>query len=215
MKFDIITIGVLSILITGVASAQAPCVPPSGGKCLTASQYTAVQDALKELDTIHKAPAVVTTKDKITIITDWQGRVYTSGGQTDIKTPGPNQLHMNVTLGPTVNRDLVMTLPTSVYYRDKPPDPMFRLRIRAQVNLLLPELFNTATGDTRRFYDAGVSWDFFHLGVFNAAAYTGVFSSGGGLGMDLTRNWGVYAGYALVYDGWRSSVALGSYISFN
>lgn len=188
--------------------ASVECVPPPGGKCLTKEQLDGVKKALEELDKIHKSPAVVTTEDKIVIVSDWDGRVYVNGGTT---VP----LRLKVRIGDTIDRDMLMTLPAVVNYRPKPPDPMFRLRIRAQAGVFVPELVMTATGNKQNFLEAGMGWDFFHLGPVNAAAFTGVRSFGGGLGVDLTRNFGPYVGYSLVYDGWRSSVQTGVYFSFN
>jgi len=102
-------------------------------------------------------------------------------------------------------------LPIRVYYRPKPPDPMFRLRLRAQAGILLPMIWKDAKGG----WDAGLSFDFFHVGDVNVAAYTGVRSAGGGVGLDLTRNFGPYVGYSLVYDGFASGVLAGAFFSFN
>ena len=200
----------LGVFLFGLhASADdAPCVPPPGGKCLSAQQLDEVKKALVELDSIHKAPAVVTTPDTVVIVQDWDGRVYTNGGQTN-----PIRLHLK--LGDTVDRDMALTLPTQVYVRPKPPEPMFRLRIRAQAGILVPQLVNSLTGDKQAFWDAGIGWDFFHWKALNVAAYTGVRSVGGGLGLDITRNFGPYVGYSLIYDGLRSSVQTGIYFSFN
>jgi hypothetical protein len=197
------------LTFSSVAHAEdVPCVPPAGGKCLTKDQLENIQKALLELDKLHKSPAVVTSPDSVVIIQDWDGRVYTNGGQT-------NPIRLKLQLGDTVNRDMALTLPTQVYYRPQPPDPMFRLRVRAQAGILVPELIRTVTGDKQSFWDAGIGWDFFHWNAFNVAAYTGVRSFGGGVGMDVTRNFGPYVGYSLVYDGWRSSVQTGIYFSFN
>ena len=201
------------LLASSVAAADdaAPppeCVPPPGGKCLTKEQFDGVKKALEELDGIHKSPVVVTTDDKVVIVNDWEGRVYVNGG-----TSAP--LRMKVRIGDTVDRDVEMTLKPVVNYRPKPPDPMFRLRVRAQVGVLVPELVRTAGGTRQDFWDGGIGWDFFHVGAFNLAAYTGIRSVGGGFGVDITRNFGTYAGYALVYDDWRSSVHTGVFFAFN
>jgi len=92
---------------------------------------------------------------------------------------------------------------------------MFRLRIRAQVGILIPQMIQTFDGDKRRFWDSGLGWDFFHLDDFNVALYTGVNSLGGGIGYDLTRNFGLYGGYAFVYSGLQSSIITTIYFSFN
>lgn len=186
---------------------EQPCVPPSGGKCLTADQYEAVKKALRELDDVHDSPAVLKVEQPVVIVQDWQGRVYVNGGD---QKPIPVKLK----IGQHIDRDLAVTLETRVFYREKPPDPMFRLRIRAQAGLLIPQLVK-AVDEKQNFFDAGVGLDFFHLGPVNVSANLGVFSSGGGLGLDLTKNFGVLAGYALAYDGWKSGALGGVYFSFN
>lgn len=195
----------LSVAIASRAATAADCIPPDGGKCLDKEQLEAVKKAVRELDSIHSAAAEVTIQDPVVIVHDWDGRVYVNGGPS-------RPIRAKLTVGPTVERDLTVTVPVQVYYRDKPPDPMFRLRIRAQAHVLPIEAFRPGVS---RFWDAGVGWDFFHLGPVNAALFTGVYSAGGGLGLDVTRNFGFYAGYSLVYDGLRSTAAAGAYMSFN
>ena len=191
-----------------ITNAKAECVPPEGGKCLTKDQFEAVKSNLAELDSIHKYPAVVNTNDEIIIIHDWNGRVYTNGGDK-------NPLSFKLYIGETIERDMAIVLPTKVYYRPKPPDPMFRLRIRAQVGLIALEFTKITTGKIQNLFDAGLGWDFFHYKNANVAVYTGMRSVGAGVGFDLTRNFGPYIGYSLVYDGFRSSAQAGFYMSFN
>ncbi len=188
--------------------ARAECVPPEGGKCLNYIQFEQLKAALRELDSIKKSPAVVTTAGQIIIIRDWDGRVYVNGGE---KEP----LKMKLTIGETVDRDLAVVLPTQILYRPKPPDPMFRLRIRAQIGILALDLPKTSREDFTKFLDAGIGWDFVHYKEFNLSAYTGIRSAGAQIGMDLTRNFGPFVGYSMVYDGFRPNVLLGTYWSFN
>ncbi len=195
-----------SLLTT--SAVHADCVPEPGGVCLSAVELEEVKKALLELDSIHKSPAVVTTSDKIVIIHDWKGRVYVNGGET-------KPLRYKLKIGETIDRDLVAKVDTQVHYRPKPPDPMFRLRIRAQLGLLLPEMSESFGGQWKDFIDAGIGWDFFHYKMFNVSAYTGVRSAGAGIGLDVTKNFGPYIGYSFVYDGFRSSVMFGTYVSFN
>ena len=122
---------------------------------------------------------------------------------------------MKLRLGKTIERDMAVILPTRVYYRPKPPDPMFRLRVRAQIGILIPELIKTFTGNVQSFWDGSLGLDFFHFKTANVAIYAGVRSVGIGPGIDLTKNFGITSGYAFVYDGFRSSIFLSSYFSFN
>lgn len=197
------------LLLTSRNAYAEECVPPSGGKCLNDSQWSQVKEALKELDSIKKSEVSGQFLDSIEIVHDWDGRVYVNGG--DGKTGKP--IRMRVTLG-TIDRTLSVTLPTNVYYRERPPDPMFRFRIRAQVGILLPNVWS-GNGEKSSFMDAGVGWDFFHLGPVNLDVSTGISAVGAGVGFDFTKNWGIRAGYALTYRDFRSSAILGTYFSFN
>lgn len=208
MKKIFISTLIATIAIARCVEAQEPC-PPPGGRCFNKRQLENVQKAVKELDEIHDSPAKVTIEDPITIVHDWAGRVYINGGDS-------KPVRMKLKLGSTIDRDLAVTLPTKVYYQPKPPDPMFRLRVRAQFGLLPLQLASTISGKSKEmFFDAGLGWDFFHLGILNTAIYTGVYSSGIGLGLDFTRNFGPYVGYSLIYDGFKSAVWAGIYFSLN
>jgi len=200
----------LAASLAGPAFADdpAPCVPEPGGKCLTKDQFESVKKALVELDAIHKSPLTVTTSDSVAIVSDWDGRTYVNGGAT-------KPLRFKVKIGDTVDRDVDVVLTSTVFYRPKPPDPMFRLRIRAQAGILAPELIRTVGGDKQSFWDCWMSFDFFHLGVVNLAVNAGVRSASAGPGLDLTRNFGITGGYAFTYDGFRSSVFAATYFSFN
>jgi hypothetical protein len=197
---------VLLALFPSAASAQ-DCVPPSGGKCLSADQFGSVKSALEELDGIKKAEMTGEVLDPVVIVHDWDERVYVNGGDG-------KPIRMRVRVG-TVDRTLAVKLPTTVYYREKPADPMFRLRFRAQVGVLPVELYRTATGTKQQFWDAGFGLDFFHVGLVNLSLNVGAASSGLGLGFDLTKNFGLTVGYAAVYDGLRSGAFAGAYFSFN
>lgn len=198
----------LPILISSVALAQDPPCIPCDGKCLTSEQVKKLQDALDELDDIHKSPAIGEFQDPIVIIRDWDGRIYVDGGSE-------RPLRLKIRIGKHVDRDMEVQLNSRVWYRSEPEPPMFRLRIRAQVGILIPEIAKTISGEEEAFWDGGVGWDFFHLDIFNLAAFTGIRSAGIGPGIDLTKNFGVYAGYSFVYDGMKSSILTTAYFSFN
>jgi hypothetical protein len=156
------------------------------------------------LENIHDSPAVVTI-EPIILIRDWENRVYINGQE---KKP----IKLKLKIGSAIDRDMEMQLPIQVYYREAPPPPMFRLRIRAQIGFLSTPLFNSSIKDV---LDGGVGWDFFGLWGFNASAYTGVRSFGLQVGYDLTKNFGLTGGYHFIYDGFRGTGALQAYFSFN
>lgn len=188
------------------AAQQPPCVPCEG-KCLTPDQVGKLRQTVDELDDIHKSPVSIQA-DPVVVVRDWDGRVYVNGG-------AGQPLRMKVKVGKHIDRDVLVTMDVRVSYRPEPPSPLLRLRLRAQAGLLIPQAMQTASGDKQAFWDAGIGWDFLHYGILNLAAYTGVRSLGAGPGLDLTKNFGLYAGYALVYDGFKSSVLATAYFSFN
>lgn len=189
--------------------AQICECPPEGGICLTKEQRAQVTAAIEELDDIKNSKAEVEILEPIIIIRDWEDRVYINGGE---KKP----IKLKLRIGKTINRDMEMTLPIQVGYREEPPDPMFRLRIRAQAGFLIPTIFESPIKEhILDGMDAGIGWDFFHLDLVNLSVYTGIRSVGGGLGLDLTKNFGPYLGYSLVYDGLKSNALAGIYFSFN
>jgi hypothetical protein len=193
------------LLCCNAAGAQTPPpapVPASGGVCLTAEEKQKVVAAVQELKKIKDSPAVLKIQDPVEIISDWDGRVYLQ-----------QKIPAKLTIGDTIDRDLVITLDSKVAYRPKPPDPMFRLRIRAQAGVLIPQLFQTDSGWNK--YDAQLALDFWHIGVVNVNVATGIRSAGGGVGIDLTKNFGPFLNYALVYDGFKSGILIGGYFSFN
>jgi hypothetical protein len=193
--------------------ASSPC--PEGYKCLTQEELEQIISALKEYDNVRTSKAEVIVEEPIIIIHDWENRVYVNGGD---KKP----IKMKLKIGEHIDRDMEVTLPVRVHYREEPPSPPFRLRIRAQAGILPIQTVNSfETGENyQSFADAGIGWDFLHFGFLganflNLAAYTGIRSLGGGLGFDLTKNFGVYGGYSLVYDGLQSDALISAYFSFN
>lgn len=201
---------IFSLSVSSVSLAQdlpTPCVPCLG-KCLTGKQVDKIHEALDELDDIHNSPAVLEFQDQIVIIKDWDGRVYVNGGDEQ-------PLRLKIKIGKHVDRDMLVKIDSRIWYRPEPESPMFRLRIRAQAGILVPETIETLTGNRKAFWDGGVGWDFFHVGIVNFAAFTGIRSAGIGPGIDLTKNFGVYTGYSFVYDGLKSSALTSVYFSFN
>lgn len=201
---------IFCLLFPGLLFAQESCpIQDEGGICLSKEEKEKVKEALKELDEIHSSPAELSI-EPIIIIRDWENRVYINGQE---KKP----LKLKLKIGSTIERDLEVELPVKLSYREAPPPPMFRLRIRAQVGFLSTPLVNLLddSADISRVLDGGVGWDWFGISEFNSAVYTGVRSSGLQVGYDLTKNFGLTGGFHLMYDGFKGTGALQLYFSFN
>jgi hypothetical protein len=197
------SIFLLALLTTPRAFAQEP---GAGGVCITEEQKEKLRKAILELDAIKNSPAEITVKEPIVIVRDWQDRVYINGGE---KKP----IQLKLKMGETIERDMSVTLPVMTYYREKPPDPMFRLRIRAQAGFLVPDLFKKDISVPERM-DAGLGFDFFHINILNLSVYVGARSTGIGPGVDITRNFGVYSNFSIKYDGFTLGNLTGAYFSF-
>lgn len=201
---------------TDISAADGVACPKevleSGGICLTKDQRDKLSEAVLELQDIHGSKAEIELQEPIVIIRDWEDRIFVNGGE---KKP----IELKLRVGKHIDRDLEVQLPIQVFYREEPPDPMFRLRIRAQLGILVPQLIKTVgdRNDLEPFWDAGVGWDFFHIQnlSLNVAAYTGIRSAGLGAGLDLTKNFGIYAGYGIMYDGWDHTLLTSVYFAFN
>jgi hypothetical protein len=195
---------ILALLYPSLALAQEP---PPGGVCLTQEQKEILKKVVDELEEIKSSKAEIKATEPIIIVRDWQDRVFINGGEA-------KPIKLKLTLGKTIDRDMELTLPIQVHYREKPPDPMFRLRIRAQAGFLIPMLFEDLERIDRSV-DAGIGWDIFHLDSFNFAINTGIRSAGAGVGIDVTKNFGFQGSYALVYSGFESGALVSTYFSFN
>lgn len=196
-------------MVLAATTASAQDCPPQYAVCLTEEERKKVLQAVSDLKDIRYSKAELEFKDPVMVVRDWDDRVYVNGGST-------RPLRLKLRIGKTVDRDLEASVPVHVSYRERPPDPVLRLRIRAEAGVLLPAVVDAIRDDggAYRALDAGVGWDFLHLGDVNLSLHTGIRSSGGGVGLDLTRNFGPYVGYSLIYDGFRSSVLAGAYFSF-
>lgn len=173
------------------------------GTCLSHDDSRKVAEALRELKQIKESEARIEFRDPVVIVRDWDDRVYVNGGEA-------RPLRLTLRVG-TVERDMEAVVPVQVGYRERPPDPPFRLRLRAQAGILMPALLRRPKDG----FDAGFGFDFFHLGELNLAVHAGFRSAGCGVGLDVTKNFGPYVGYSVVYDGWSSGILSGVYMSFN
>jgi hypothetical protein len=143
------------------------------------------------------------TADSVTIVVDKDGRVYGSGDD-----PKPYKLHIdwcNYQIDVKSQIKLVVAQKTEPTYG-------FRFRMKAALGYLPVEAFSEK--DAGRGVDGGMLFEPAFWQWANINAYVGVRSVGAGLGFDLTRNFGLYAGYAMAWGTWRSNPHAALYFSF-
>jgi hypothetical protein len=198
-------------LLPSVAYAEEFVCPPTYAVCLTEEQLIKVTEAVKELDEIKSSEAELSFLEPIVIIRDNEGRVYTSGGS---KKP----VKLKLKIGKVIDRDLEAELPVKISYRDEPveDESLFRFRVRAQIGLLAPEVIQSIRdNEFQAFWNVSAGLDFFYIGAFNIAAVIGSDGVGGGVGVDITKNFGTYVAPIVKYEDWSGSLDLGVYMAFN
>lgn len=138
------------------------------------------------------------TLDPITIVEDKDGRVYGTGAEPRPYTVKVSWCNYDITGTGNVN---------VIVARREPSTWGFRFRLKAQSGFLFTEALKEKSVVSG--IDAGVLAEGFYYKNLNLNLMAGFRSAGVALGLDLTRNFGVHAGYALSYDGFRSNPVLG------
>lgn len=161
------------------------------GTCVSPQDLEAFLELAEErkcLDT--QSPNILI--DPINIVVDKQGRIFYSG-----KGPKPFKLKMKWCHYEMEAQGEVKVLAAV----QEPPTYGFRLRPKAYTGLLLAEPFRKGRKATDAIDAAGLMLDPFYVKYFNLNFHVGFRSVGVGVGMDIFRSFGVYAGYALAWDG--------------
>ncbi len=145
--------------------------------------------------------------DPIQIIVDKQGRVFFTGADPKPYTLKMTWCDYEITARGKVNVVAAMRQP-SIWG--------FRLRPKAYMGILPSEVFYDSNDprDLGDFMDAGVMVDFLYYDWANLNAAMGYRSVGAGGGIDLTENFGSYAGYAVTWGSWHHNVNIGLWFSF-
>jgi hypothetical protein len=186
-----------SILLTHPALAEecpadSTCVPPEDMHVFV----TLLREKKCQQET---SPAFVL--DPVVIITDKDGRVFTNGGQ-----PRPYTIRMH-----WCGYDVTGTGQVDVVAARIPePSWGWRFRVKAALGVLLADLVSHGTNGL----DGGLLLEPFFFRWTNVNGYVGVRSVGGGFGFDLTRNFGLYAGYATTWNDWQHNPHVSAYFSF-
>lgn len=213
MKSFLLFLSALSLVAVSVearAEDIPPC-PPEYEICLTKDKYEKVVRAVEELDSIKKAEAEIVFKEPVVIVRDWEDRVYVNGGEK-------NPIKATVKVGPAISRDMSLVLPTRVTFRPEPPEPQFafRARVRASFGIMIPEIVKTAKeGELHDFWAAGLDLDFVKIDLFNINVHVGSAGFGGGVGVDITKNFGVGINALCNWGEWTPTASMGVYFALN
>jgi hypothetical protein len=201
--FSLVLVG--SFLPT-VAADAAECGPPS--TCVPE------EDMDLFLKMAREKKCLLDTKptfdlDPVNIIIDREGRVFFSGAE-----PHPYALRMTWCDYAVEAKGKVEVIAAM-----REPDIWgFRFRPKAYISALPFEAFYTdPTLDDLRVHDlidAGAMVDFLYYDWVNLDVAVGFRSLGGGIGFDLTSNFGAYAGYSLTWGDWNHNLNLGLWFSF-
>lgn len=176
-------------------ACQGTCVPPEDMKSLVASAK------LKSCMN-HTQPTI--ESDSITIVTDKDGRVFFSGA-----APHPYTLRMK-----WCEYELEAKSTIHVVAAMQPaPTSGFRLRPKAYLGYALAEPLRT-NGQARDGLDAGLAEEILYWRNLNLNVAVGVRTFGAGLGIDIFRSFGAYAGYAMTWDGFRANPLVSLWFAF-
>lgn len=183
--------------------------PVKGEECAGGSQCIPPQDMEKIREVLVEKKCLQTEKpsftlDPITIVTDEKGRVFYTGAD-----PNPYKIKMkwcNYEAEGTGKVNLVAGL--------KEPQTLgFRFRPKAYLGYLpLEPLTYQKTGTEG--IDAGLMLDFFHWQFANVNVAVGFRSFGLGAGIDVTQNFGLYAGYAMSWKDWNHNLNAAFWFAF-
>lgn len=182
----------------------------TSGTCEAPSECVSEKD-MDTILTILEDRACLATRlpklkvDPIQIVVDKEGRVFYSGAE-----PQPFVLKMswcNFELEARGKVDVVVAM-------REPPIWGFRFRPKAYMGLLPTEALHRDRPDFEDLVDAGFLTDFLYYDWANLNLAVGYRSVGLGVGIDLTENFGSYAGYSLTWKGGNHNLNLSLTFSF-
>jgi hypothetical protein len=154
---------------------------------------------LHEKQCLQTTPPVFAL-DPITITTDKDGRIFTSGTPYKLRMTWCSYDVQGVG---SVKAQAAILIP---------PEYGFRFRPKAYLGYLPLEALEDKKAGSG--IDAGLLIDFLHWKWSNLNAAVGVRSGGLGVGVDITRNFGAYVGYAITWGSWRHNPNGGLWFAF-
>jgi len=190
----------------------------SNGTCVPDEDLSKMVAVLREKQCLQSTDPTFLL-DPVTITVDKDGRVFYSGAQ-----PRPYTVQMRWCNYEVEAKGKVEVVAAVV----EPPIWGFRFRPKAYIGVLpleplylavenaAKDLVGEPTDDLTLMsvIDAGVMADFLYYDWLNLNAAVGFRSLGGGLGADITPNFGAYIGYANTWGSWHHNVNLAFWFSF-
>jgi len=190
----------LIVLVSSTASAEecaqgATCVPPEDLKVFV--------DLLKEKKCLQSSQPSFEL-DPITIIVDQDGRIFYSGAE-----PNPYTLRMKWCSYEAEAKGKVKVIAAM----REPETWGLRFRPKAYLGYLPlePVVYDTKPESG---IDAGLMLDLFHVQLANVNVAVGFRSFGLGVGVDVTKNFGAYAGYAMSWASWNHNLNTALWFAF-
>lgn len=185
--------------------SKTPEVCP-GGVCVATEDLQKMLEVLKEKRCLQTEEPTFNL-DPIQLVVDRSGRVFYSGAK-----PHPYTLRMNwcnYHIEAQGNVDVAASMLEDSIWG-------FRFRPKAYISALPLEALYDLSRELRvnDLVDAGLMVDFFHYDWANLNAGVGFRSLGGGLGFDLTDNFGALVAYGLTWGDWHHNVNVGLWFSF-
>lgn len=195
-------------------AAAAPANDCPGGVCVANDDLAMFVDLAREQKCRTDTPPTFDL-DPVTIVVDKEGRVFYSGAEPHPYTVRMKWCNYEVKAEGKVDIVAAMMEPPIWGFRFRPKAYMAVLPLEALYELgtdtITGEDGNLSVGD---LFDAGVMVDFLYYDWLNLNVATGFRSFGGGLGADLTSNFGAYLGYANTWGDWHHNVGVGLWFSF-
>jgi hypothetical protein len=195
-------LGILGVVLGVSLTTPAQGQTCAEGTCVSAGDMKAFVQLAKDAQ-CRNTTAPTVTMDPIDIVVDRQGRVYGSGSG-----PKPFTMHLqwcNYTLDTAGNVGLQAAMRVE-------PTWGFRFRMKAMLGYLPVTALEQKSGTAG--IDAGLLFEPFYYGPFNLNVQLGFRSIGVGVGLDLLKNVGVYAGWAVAYSGATSNPLVGVSFAF-
>jgi group I intron endonuclease len=191
---------VLSTLLITHVSPAVECTADS--ICVPSADMQSIVTVLQEKQCLSRELPQFNL-DPITIVMDNDGRVYYSGAD-----PKPYTLKMkwcNFEIQGEGKLNVIVA-------KTEPPVWGFRFRPKFAGSFLFVDAFKQSSAGEA--VDVGILWDFLYYKSFNVNVATGFRSAGVGVGYDLTRNFGAYAGWAFSWWTLKQNPQAGLYFSF-